>query len=411
MRRRGRSGPDPVVDSVRAFMAPVRVLVARVHEAAVVRGADGNPVASVTARRAEVATDGAPRFPGPALGAPDRRGRRPVPLRRLAPYGPGPAVRRRRVRLGGRREAPRDGAHRRRAAARPSRRRIPARPGSRPPPVPPRLGVVGPLARRRPRRRRRAPGHRAPLAGRPRGSPVGARRPGPARRAAARPPAHALPRVRVPLPPRSRGPASDLPGLPPRAGSCPAGASFEFPYDAELPPSARGRVLVPAWRISFVLEDPRDGRELASVAAVRSRCGEAGPTGVDEVAPLDVPAFLPADRGRERHGTQALPSLPAAAVPDVRGPGPHGGGLSRAPARRGHRPHRGGHPRAARPPRGAPPGDRRACRRRPAEGTSLRRAPPGRTAAPRPAVPSPGRGRHGLIRLRSVAKPDYTRPA
>jgi hypothetical protein len=41
---------------------------------------------------------------------------------------------------------------------------------------------------------------------------------------------------------------------------------------------------------------------------------------LDEVAPLDVPAFLPADRGRERSGTQALPSLPAAALPLHEGP-------------------------------------------------------------------------------------------
>ena len=55
MLRRGRTGPAPLVDSVRSFMAPVRVLVARLHEAAVVRGADGNPEAEVTTRWTEVA--------------------------------------------------------------------------------------------------------------------------------------------------------------------------------------------------------------------------------------------------------------------------------------------------------------------------------------------------------------------
>jgi hypothetical protein len=56
------------------------------------------------------------------------------------------------------------------------------------------------------------------------------------------------------------------------------------------------------------------------VAAVRSRCGEAGNSGADEVAPLDVPAFLPADRRRESDGVQALPSLPAAAFSTCEGP-------------------------------------------------------------------------------------------
>jgi len=72
--------------------------------------------------------------------------------------------------------------------------------------------------------------------------------------------------------------------------------------------------------VTFALEDPRDGRELTSVAAVRYRCGEEGVTGSDEAVPLDVPAFLPADRRRERRGTQALPSLPDAAVSLCEGP-------------------------------------------------------------------------------------------
>jgi len=90
-------------------------------------------------------------------------------------------------------------------------------------------------------------------------------------------------------------------------------------YEAEPPPSPRGRFLVPAWRIAFVLEDPRDGRELASVAAVLARCGETG-VEMDGPAPLDVPAFLPTDKRRERHGAQRLPSLPSASFPLFEGP-------------------------------------------------------------------------------------------
>ena len=72
--------------------------------------------------------------------------------------------------------------------------------------------------------------------------------------------------------------------------------------------------------MTFALEDPRDGRELTSVAAVRSRCGEEGVTDHHEAAPLDVPAFLPADRRREKRGTQTRTSLPATAVSLCEGP-------------------------------------------------------------------------------------------
>ena len=91
-------------------------------------------------------------------------------------------------------------------------------------------------------------------------------------------------------------------------------------YKAELPPSSRGRVLVPAWRLSFVLVDPRDGQELSSFAAVRSRCGEAGAVERDEREGIDVPASLPADHRRERRGSQPLPSLPPAVFPLFKGP-------------------------------------------------------------------------------------------
>jgi hypothetical protein len=91
-------------------------------------------------------------------------------------------------------------------------------------------------------------------------------------------------------------------------------------YVAELPPTSRGRVLVPAWRFEFVLEDPRDGLGLSSLEAVRSRCGEAAPERQDDARGIDVPAFLPADRRRERAGTQELPSLPPAAFPLCEGP-------------------------------------------------------------------------------------------
>ena len=91
-------------------------------------------------------------------------------------------------------------------------------------------------------------------------------------------------------------------------------------YVAELPPKSRGRVLVPAWRFEFALEDPRDGLALSSLAAVRSRCGEAIPERQDDAGSVDVPAFLPADRRRERAGAQELLSLPPATFPHVEGP-------------------------------------------------------------------------------------------
>lgn len=91
-------------------------------------------------------------------------------------------------------------------------------------------------------------------------------------------------------------------------------------YVAELPPSPRGRVLVPAWRFGFVLEDPRDGRELSTLAAVRSRCGETGADERGDSDGIDVPAFFPADRRRERRPRQPLPSLPPAAFPLCEGP-------------------------------------------------------------------------------------------
>jgi hypothetical protein len=91
-------------------------------------------------------------------------------------------------------------------------------------------------------------------------------------------------------------------------------------YLAELPPSPRGRLLVPAFRVRFALTDPRDGAELASLAAVRERCGDARAAAPEGPAPFDVPAFLPADHRRERRGTQFVPVLPEAAFPFLDGP-------------------------------------------------------------------------------------------
>lgn len=319
MRRRGRSGPDPVVDSVQAFMAPVRVLVARVHEAAVVRGAGGDPVARITARRAEVARTALRESLGlpsaPPVAEVDARALSVVSRRTILapPFDAGEAG------------WAADGMHLETAHA-----------GVAPPLA--RRAVAFPLARvlvLRPCRLVSVSSGR---------SRAGVVVDDAARQATALLSRGALEALQSELADR------DLPVAPPpalRPMRCPECASpfpldregqlricpacrrgwvvsgrrlLRVPYDAELAPSPRGRVLVPAWRLSFVLEDPRDGRELASVAAVRSRCGEADSTGLDEPAPLDVAAFLPADRGRERSGTQALPSLPAAALPLHEGP-------------------------------------------------------------------------------------------
>lgn len=319
MRRRGRSGPAAVVDSMRAFMAPVRVLVARVHEAAVVRGADGNPAASVTARRAEVAQTAL----RDSLGLPSAPPIAEVDAQFLS------VVSRRTVQA-----PPFDAGES--AWAADAERLEAAHTGVAPPLA--RHGVAFPIARvlvLRPCRLVSVSSGR---------SRAGVLVDDAGRLATAILSQAALEALLSELAYR------DLPAAPPpalRPMRCPECASpfpldregqlricpscrrawrvsgrrlLRAPYDAELPPSARGRVLVPAWRFSFVLEDPRDGRQLASVAAVRSLCGEAGSTGVDEVAPLDVPAFLPADRRRESHGTQALPSLPAGAFPMCEGP-------------------------------------------------------------------------------------------
>jgi len=319
MRRRGRNGLDPVVDSVRAFMAPVRVLVARVHEAAVVRGADGNPVASVTARRAEVARTAL----RDSLGLPSAPPIAEVDARALS------VVSRRTVLAppfeAGETGWAADGKHlaaahsvvapplARRAVAFPLARVLVLRPcrlvsvssGRSSAGV-----VVDDAARQATALLSRAALEALLPELADRDLPVA---PSPALRAMR------CPECASPFPLDREGQLRICPAC--RRGWLVSGRRLlRVPYEAELPPAARGRVLVPAWRFSFVLEDPRDGRELASVAAVRSRCGEAGPTGVDEVAPLDVAAFLPADRRRERSGTQALPSLPAAALPLQEGP-------------------------------------------------------------------------------------------
>lgn len=318
MRRRERSGPEPTVEEVVAFEAPVRVLVARLHEAAVVRGAAGDPEAIVTARVAGRAATALrdplalPTMPEP--GEADPRGLAVVSRGSVAapPFDVGEDAF----------EA--DAARLRAACAAP--------------PALARHAVSFPLARLVVLRPCRLV---AVSSGRSRG---GVLVDGAAREATA-----LLSRAAYEA---LRGEIADrpLPAAPPpalRPMRCPECAS-PFPLDregqlrlcpacrraflaagrrlvpvayrAELPASPRGRLLVPAWRLPFVLLDPRDGREVSSVAEVLARCGEEPARGRGAPAPLDVPAFLPADRRRESRGVQRLPSLPAASFPLFEGP-------------------------------------------------------------------------------------------
>lgn len=318
LRRRGREG-DPAAGEPVPFEAPVRVLLARVHEAAVVRGPAGDPSASVTARLAEAARS--------ALGEPLALGTSPSPGE-VDPAGLVPAA-------GDTAVAPPFDAGE--AAWEDDARRLAAASGAAGP-VLVRRAVAVPLARLLVLR----PALLVPVsAGRARGAVLVD---GAARQAVALLSAGAAEALLESLAPRPL-PASALPALRPmRCPSC----ALPFPldrvgqlrlcpacrrahlvagprllpvrYEAELPPSPRGRLLVPAFRVSFALTDPRDGAELASLAAVRARCGDARAAAPAGPAPFDVPAFLPADRRRERAGGQFLPALPEAAFPLFEGP-------------------------------------------------------------------------------------------
>jgi DNA-directed RNA polymerase subunit RPC12/RpoP len=319
MRRRGRSGPDPVVESVVAFEAPVRVLVARLHEAAVVRGAEGDPAAEVTTRWVETARS-ALRDP---LGLPTAPPLEEVDARALA------VVSRRTVLA-----PPFDSDQA--AYAADAERLEATRAGASPALA--RRAVVFPLTRVLVLR----PCRLVLLSsGRLRAGVLvdGAARQVPALLSQAAFETLRLEITHRALPTASpvalrpmRCPACASPFPLDRAGQlriCPACRRaylvtgrrlLPVPYEAELPPSPRGRTLVPAWRLSFVLEDPRDGGDLSSLAAVRSRCGEAEAAEPDERKDIDVPAFLPADRRRERHGAQPLVALPPAVFPLLEGP-------------------------------------------------------------------------------------------
>ena len=319
MRRRGRAGPPPEAGEPVAFEAPVRVLLARVHEAAIVRGPAGDPAASVTARLCETAAD--------ALEEPLALGTAPSPAE-IDPAG---------LALAGRgtfvappfdvRDDAWDGDGRRLAAAATARG-----------PVLLRHTVAFPLLRLLVLR----PALLVPVSsGRARAAVLVD---GAARQAAALLSAGAAAALHASLAPRAL-PAVPAPALRPMR--CPACAS-PFPldregqlrvcpacrrahlvtgrrllpvaYETELPPSPRGRLLVPAYRVRFALTDPRDGAELASLAAVRARCGDFRSAPPEESPPFDVPAFLPADRRRERRGGQFLPALPESAFPLFEGP-------------------------------------------------------------------------------------------
>jgi hypothetical protein len=315
--RRGRRGPPPTVEDAVPFFAPVRILVARLHEAAVVRGTGGDPVAAVAARLVETAST-ALRDP---LGLPTA-----PPLAEVG-NGPLPLVTRRAVTAppfdaddaafvgDGRRaaDARTPDALTRRAVAVPLSRTLLLRPC--------RLVSVS--------------------AGRARAQVLVDDA---ARQATALLSSGAAEALREEIAER---PLEDAGGPLLRPMRCPACASpcpldregqlricpscrrawlvagHRLPlvsYSAELPPSPRGRLLFPAWRVPFSLVDPVDGRELASLAEVEARCGAPTAGGDSGPAPLDVPAFFPVDRGREQRGTHRLLGLPPPAFPLLPGP-------------------------------------------------------------------------------------------
>lgn len=319
MRRRGRAGPEPEAGEPVAFEAPVRVLLARLHEAAVVRGPAGDPAASVTARLSDAARSA---LEGPlALGTAPSPGEVDPAGLALVPRGAVVAP-------------PFDAGE---AAFEEDARRLAAAATAREPVLARRV-VAFPLSRLLVLR----PALLVPVSsGQTRAAVLVDAA---SRQAVALLSAGALEALRASLAPRAL-PAAAPPALRPMR--CPACAS-PFPldregplrlcpacrrahvvagrrllpvaYEAELPPSPRARLLVPAFRFRFALTDPRDGAELTSLAAVRARCGDPRVAVPEGPAPFDVPAFLPADRRRERRGGQYLPVLPEAAFPFFEGP-------------------------------------------------------------------------------------------
>lgn len=319
MRRRERRGPEPAVEEVVAFEAPVRVLVARLHEAAVVRGAAGDPEAAVTARVAGHAATalrdplGLATMPEP--GEVDPRGLAVVSPRSIAapPFDVGDdafaadAARLGAACAGG---APRLARH---AVSFPLARLVVLRPC--------RLVAVSSGRSRGAVLVDGAAREATALLSRPAYEALRAEvadRPLPA----APPPAlrpMRCPECASPLPLDREGQLRFCPAC--RRAFLAAGRRLvPLAYRAELPPSPRGRLLLPAWRIPFALVDPRDGREVSSVAEVLARCGDDTARGGGAPGTLDVPAVLPADRRREQRGTQRLPSLPPAAFPFFEGP-------------------------------------------------------------------------------------------
>lgn len=315
--RHGKRGPPPVVEDVAPFLAPVRILVARLHEAAVVRGAGGDPVAVLTARLVETASTAL----RDSLGLPTA-----PPLAELGD-GPLPLLTRRTV------TAPPFDADD--AAFEDDTRRAAA---ARTPDALVRHSVAVPLSRTlllRPCRLvsvSAGPVRARVLVDDAARQAVALLSPGAAEALREEIAERPLADARGPLLRPMRCPACASPCPLDREGQlrlCPscrrawlvAGRRLPLvPYSAELPPSPRGRLLFPVWRVPFSLADPRDGRELASLAEVEARCGAPGAGGASGPVPLDVPASFPADRGRERRGTHRLLALPSPCFPLLPGP-------------------------------------------------------------------------------------------
>jgi hypothetical protein len=308
-----------VVDRVIPFEAPVRVLVARVHEAAVIRGPDGDPRAEVTVRVSECA--------GTALR--DRLGLPTAPpLAEVDPLVAVPVARRTAVSPGfDADEAAFEGDAERLRAARPGEA-----------PALARFVVALPIARLlvlRPCRlvsvssgrsraavlvdgaARQATALLSTAAFEALGGEI-AERPLPSAPAPALRPMR-CPECATPFPIDREGQLRLCPAC--RRAWLVSGRRLQpVAYRAELPDSPRGRLLVPAWRVGFTLEDPRDGSRLSSLREVRARCGEETGDEPGAAGGLDVPAFLPYDRLRETRGLQPLAALPPAAFPLFEGP-------------------------------------------------------------------------------------------
>ncbi len=324
-----RSGPRPRRSTPRGRRRPRRSGRA---------GAGGD---RATRRRGEV---GPPRFARSPDCPAARRDRPPRARPRHPALRDRPAVRR----WGGRlRRSTRRGSRRPYSGVAPpltrQRRRRPAGPGPRPSPLPPRIGVVGPLAGRRPRRRCRASGHRDPLAGPPSrlSTPELAERPLPVSLSLALRPMR-CPECASPFPLDRQGQLRICPACR-RAFLVTGRRLAPVSYDAELPPSAPGPDPRPR------VEDPVRPRRPARRPGARLRRGGTRPVrrdgggggGGDGAGAARRPG-LPSRRPKareERHAGPARP--PSRGLPDVRG-GTGAGriGLSRAPPRRGSRPRR-----------------------------------------------------------------------